>query len=125
MQDFQELQVWQKSHQLALQIYRVTRIFPREELYGLTSQIRRCASSIGANTAEGCCRQSSADFARFLQIACGSAGELECHTLLARDLEMLKTDTANELLKSIREIKRMLTGLINRVRQSEPKNRTA
>jgi four helix bundle protein len=69
MQDFKNLKVWQKSHELTLEIYKVTASFPKEELFGLTSQIRRASSSISANIAEGCGRQSDADFARFLQIA--------------------------------------------------------
>jgi len=77
MQNFHNLHVWQKSHQLTLEIYSRSKMFPREEVYGLTSQMRRASSSIGMNIAEGCCRRGSAEMARFLQIAMGSAGELE------------------------------------------------
>jgi four helix bundle protein len=77
MKDFRELKVWQKSHQLTLDIYKATAPFPKDEQYGITSQIRRAAASVAANIAEGCCRGTDADFARFLQIAISSASELE------------------------------------------------
>ena len=84
MQDFKKLQVWAKSHDLTLRMCELTSQFPREEIYGLTSQIRRACASIPTNIAEGCGRKSSADFARFLQIAMGSASETEYLILLAR-----------------------------------------
>jgi four helix bundle protein len=93
MKDFRELKVWEKAHALVLNLYRETTSFPPSELYGLTVQIRRAAASIPANIAEGCGRGSSADFARFLQIAMGSACELEYHLLLARDLGFLGAAT--------------------------------
>ena len=83
MKDFRQLKVWDKSHELALSIYRATKDFPKEELYGLTSQIRRASMSIPTNIAEGCGRNTDADFARFLQMAMGSASETEYHLLLA------------------------------------------
>jgi four helix bundle protein len=89
VRDFRELKVWEKAHQLTLDIYRVTTILPKDELYGLTSQIRRSCASIPANIAEGCGRSGEAEFARFLQRAMGSACELEYHLLLARDLNFL------------------------------------
>jgi four helix bundle protein len=79
MRDFKEYKVWEKSHYLALEVYRVTATFPKEELYGLTSQIRRASTSIPANIAEGCGRSGNTELARFLQIAMGSASELEYH----------------------------------------------
>jgi four helix bundle protein len=90
MKNFRELKVWGKSHQLTLAVYKATTTFPREEEYGLTSQLRRACASVPANIAEGCGRGSEADFARFLQIAMGSASELEYHLLLARDLNLLR-----------------------------------
>jgi len=87
LKDFHELKVWQKAHQLTLAVYQITVSFPREELYGLTSQLRRCSSSIPANLAEGCGTNGDAEFARFCSIAMGSASELEYHLLLAKDLE--------------------------------------
>lgn len=89
MKDFRDLVVWQKAHDVALRVYQFTRPFPTEERYGLTAQLRRSASSIGANIAEGCGRGSDADFRRFLHIAMGSASELEYHLLLSRDLHYL------------------------------------
>ena len=77
MQDFRELKVWQKAHELTLAVYRATQSFPRDELYGLTSQLRRSASSIPANLAEGRCRRSDRDFGRFVGIALGSASETD------------------------------------------------
>jgi four helix bundle protein len=84
MKSFKELQVWQKAHGLTLAVYGTTRTFPREELFGLTSQMRRSAASIGANIAEGCGRRSDGEMRRFLQIARGSAAEIEYHLPLAR-----------------------------------------
>ncbi len=89
MKDFKSLKVWHKAHQLTLLVYALTRTFPREEMYGLTSQIRRAAASIPANIAEGSGRRSDGELRRFLQIARGSASELEYHLLLARDLGFL------------------------------------
>src|SRR3954454_19137176 len=91
MQSFKNLRVWEKAHLLTLDIYKSTGTFPREELYGLTSQMRRSSASIGANIAEGCCRKGDTELGRFLQIAMGSASELEYQLLLARDLEMIKS----------------------------------
>jgi len=89
MKNFRDLQVWQKAHLLTPRVYQATSAFPREEVYGLTSQMRRCSASIAANLAEGCGRQGNNEFHRFLQIALGSASELEYHFLLARDLNYL------------------------------------
>jgi four helix bundle protein len=97
MKDFRDLKVWQKSHSLTLNIYSATTAFPKEEMYGLTSQIRRSCSSIAANIAEGCGRNGDAEFARFLQIAMGSASELEYHLLLANDLKFLRASDYTEL----------------------------
>src|SRR5271169_2880769 len=90
MQDFRHLKVWEKAHDLTLAIYKSSKTFPRDEIYGLTSQMRRASVSIGANIAEGTCRRGDVEFARFLQMAAGSASEVEYQLLLARDLEMLK-----------------------------------
>lgn len=118
MQDFKQLKVWQKSHRLALAIYQTTRAFPKEEMFALTSQMRRAAQSVSANIAEGCCRNGDAEFARFLYFATGSASELECHLLLARDLNFLPPAAATELLNAVEEVKRMLASLISKLRHS-------
>ena len=115
MKDFHELKVWQKAHQLTLVVYQTTAAFPREERYGLTSQLRRCSSSIPANLAEGCGRSGDAEFARFCSIAMGSASELEYHLLLARDLNLLKPKEHAELSQRATELKRMLTALIQKL----------
>lgn len=109
MRNFRELKVWQKSHGLVLAVYKATTRFPREELYGLTNQIRRASTSIPANIAEGCGRAGETELARFLQIAMGSASELEYYLLLARDLDFLKALVYEGLDSQVTEVKRMLT----------------
>jgi four helix bundle protein len=116
MQDFRRLSVWQKAHELTLAVYETTRRYPKEELYGLTSQSRRSAASIPTNIAEGCGRGSRPDFARFLQIACGSAAEVEYHLLLARDLSFLDPELHDRLAAKVCEVKQMLTALIRKVK---------
>jgi four helix bundle protein len=111
MRDFRQLQVWQKAHRLTLDIYRVSSGFPREEQFGLTSQVRRSAASVPANIAEGCGRDSEPDFARFLSVAGGSASETEYHLLLARDLGMLDEQTHAALDTQVNEVKKMLRAL--------------
>jgi four helix bundle protein len=86
LRNFRELTVWQKAHELVVEIYRVSGGFPSEERFGLTVQLRKAAVSIGSNIAEGCGRGTNKDFARFLSIAAGSASEVEYQVLLARDL---------------------------------------
>jgi four helix bundle protein len=122
MQGFRELKVWQKAHALTLAIYQVTSRFPREEVYGLTAQMRRCCSSIPANIAEGCGRNSDQDFARFLQIAMGSASELEYHILLARDLGFMTSEYHLQHSQTVVEIKRMLSSFIARLRNDHRTN---
>ena len=115
VKDFHELKVWQKAHELTLAIYRATVDFPRAELYGLTSQLRRANASIGANLAEGCGRSGDAEFARFCSIAMGSASELEYHLLLARDLKLFKPGDYEKLAPRATELKRMLTALLQKL----------
>lgn len=122
MQDFRKLGVWEKSHLLTLRIYEATDRFPREELFGLSLQMRRSSSSIPTNIAEGCGRGTSADFARFLHIAMGSACELEYQLILARDRNYLPAEQYASLEIAVQEVKRMLTSLINKVRCTRPEN---
>ena len=117
MKDFKELKVWHKTHALVVLVYEASRRFPREEIYGLRSQLRRAAVSVGANIAEGCGRRSDGEFIRFLQIARGSASELEYHLLVARDLKFLSGDLHVELQKKVTEVQRMLTSLVSAVEQ--------
>ena len=112
MRDFRELKVREKAHRLTLDVYRATREFPRQELYGLTGQIRRASASIGANIAEGAGKNSRPEFARFLQIALGSASELEYHLLLSRDLGYLAEENHQLISAQVVETKKMLTGFI-------------
>jgi len=116
LRDFKQLQVWEKSHQVTLAIYRATAGFPKDEMYGLTNQMRRASVSVPANIAEGCGRSSDADFGRFLYIAMGSASELEYHLLLAHDLSYLTTNDYQLLTSQTIEIKRMLTGFIKKLK---------
>jgi four helix bundle protein len=112
LRNFRDLKVYQKAHQLTLAVYKATVSFPKEEMYGLTSQIRRSCESIPANIAEGCGRSGGADLGRFLQIAMGSASELEYHLLLARDLHLLELPQYNRLATVVTEVKRMLATFI-------------
>ena len=116
MQSFKNLKVWEKAHALTLDIYRYSKAFPRDEVYGLTSQMRRSSASIGANIAEGCCRKGDSELGRFLQIAMGSASELEYHLLLARDLDFLNSPDYQRLELEVVEVKRMLSSLIRKLR---------
>jgi four helix bundle protein len=115
MKNFRDLQVWRKAHGLVLESYRVTNGFPKEELFGLTSQMRRAAVSIAANLAEGCGKRAYREFQRFLGIAVASASELEYHFLLARDLTLVDQASYKHLDAAVVEIKRMLAALIRKV----------
>ena len=112
MQDFRNLKVWQKAHQLALSVYQGSAAFPNHEVFGLRSQMRRACTSVPINLAEGCGRGSDADFGRFVQIAMGSARELEYEVLLARDLTYLSPETYEQLTRGTIEVKRMLAALL-------------
>ena len=116
MKDFRELKVWDKAHQVTLAVYHATAKFPKDEMYGLKSQMRRSCASIPSNIAEGCGRSSDAELARFLHIAMGSACELEYQLLLARDLNFLNNSRCEELTDSITEVKRMLASLLKRLK---------
>jgi four helix bundle protein len=116
VRNFRDIKAWQKGHELALQAYRFTASFPDSERYGLTSQIRRAAISVPANIAEGCGRNSEADFARFLHIAMGSASELEYLLLVSRDLGFVAANTHNDFERNVVEVKRMLTGFVQKLK---------
>jgi four helix bundle protein len=116
MKKFRDLQIWQRSHKLTLEIYRITKEFPKSELYGLVSQMRRSASSIPTNIAEGCGRSTDKDFARFLDNAMGSASELEYQLILCGDLEYITQDTCEKTNSELTEIKRMLNAFIQKLR---------
>lgn len=112
MKDFRSLKVWKKAHNLTLSIYTTSALFPDEERFGLTSQIRRAAVSVPANIAEGCGRGGDIEFARFLQIAMGSAVEIEYHLLLAHDLNIVDDTIYKKLEADVIEIKKMLASFI-------------
>ena len=116
MKDFRNLTVWEKSHRLTLDIYVATKTFPKEELFGLTSQIRRASSSIPANIAEGCGKSTDPDFSRFLQIAFGSACEVEYHLILARDLNYLNQEGHVKINDELLAVKKMLASLISKIK---------
>lgn len=115
MKDYRKLVVWQKAHQLTLDVYQVVADFPKDELYGLVSQMKRSAASIPTNIAEGCGRDSEPDFRRFLIMAFGSANELEYQIILSKDLQFLDTDKSLLILDRIEEIKKMLNSLIGKL----------
>lgn len=115
MKDFRKLNVWGKAHSLVLEVYPATRNFPKEELYVLTSQIRRAVLSVPTNIAEGCGRGSDADFNRFLQIAFGSATETEYLLLVSKDLEYIDANHYEHLNNHVKEIKKMLTSLMQTI----------
>jgi four helix bundle protein len=118
MRNFRRLDVWKKAHQLTLDVYRASTNFPNSERYGLTSQLQRAAASIGANLAEGCARQTDGDFKRFIEIASGSACEVEYHLLLAHDLSLLNEQDYKALDAKVNEVKRMLFGLAQYLKSS-------
>lgn len=115
MKDFRDFKVWEKAHELVLATYRATETLPKHEMFGLVSQIRRCSSSIPANIAEGCGRLGNSELHRFLQIACGSANEMEYHLLLAKDLGYLSEEAYLILDEQLAEVKRMLVALTRKV----------
>jgi len=110
--DFRRIDVWHKSHGVVLDIYRITRGYPREEMFGLTSQSRRAAMSMPANIAEGCGRGTVPELARFMGNSMGSASELQYHLILARDLGYLAQDVSDPLIERTEEVGRMLNGYI-------------
>jgi len=116
MQNYKDLKVWEKAHLFTLKVYESTKAFPKEEIYSLTNQLRRSASSIPANIAEGCGKNSKNDFAHYLNIALGSTNESEYYLILSKDLKYLEEDLFQILFNLINEVKGMLIALINKVR---------
>jgi len=115
MKNFRDLKVWGKSHSIALKVYGLTKSFPKEELYGLVSQMRRSSSSIPTNIAEGCGRGSDSQFAYFLNIALGSASELEYQLILSTDLEYVSKENSKKIQKELIEVKKMMAKLYKAV----------
>ena len=112
LKNYKELKVWQKSYQLCLHIYKETKRFPKDEMYGLTSQIRRSAVSIPSNIAEGYGRKTTLDYVKFLYIAYGSVCELETQTMISGDLGYVVKERLQEIRQEIGDVERMLKALI-------------
>jgi four helix bundle protein len=115
MQDFRNLTVWQASRRLVRHVYHLTATLPREEDFGLRAQMRRAGVSVCSNIAEGCGRRGDREFRRFLDMAMGSACELECELVLCGDLDLVKEAGHKEVIENLIEIKRMLSGLIRQL----------
>ena len=112
LKNYKELKVWEKAYKLCLDIYTVTKRFPKEEIYGLTSQIRRSAVSIPSNIAEGYGRKTTSEYVRFLYIAYGSVCELETQTMISGDLGYMKKEKLQELREELGDVERMLKAMI-------------
>ncbi len=115
MRDFRDLKVWEKAHNLTLELYRLTKGFPVDEQFGLTAQLRRAAASVPTNIAEGCGRGSERELARFMSIAGGSVSEVEYQLLLAYELKYFNYETYKELEQQVNEIKKMLNKFIQKL----------
>ena len=120
LKSYKDLKVWQKAYRLCLDIYRITREFPKEERYGLTSQIRRSAVSVPSNIAEGYGRRTTADYVRSLYIAYGSNCELETQMLLSGDLEYVEDGILQGVMSEVQDVERMLKALIKSLSAKEP-----
>jgi four helix bundle protein len=123
MRDFRGLEVWQRAHALTLAIYRETRRLPREELYGLTSQLRRAAVSVGSSIAEACGHRSDREVARYFQIARSSASEVDYQLLLARDLGYLGDEPLRSMARDLESVMRMLAALLTKLDERPPRVR--
>lgn len=116
MLNFKDLAIWQRSHKLTIEIYRATQSFPKEEVYGLTSQIRRAVSSIPTNIAEGCGRRTNAELTNFLNIASGSASEVEYEILLAKEIGYITAEQFEAWTKEIDEIRSMIAAYMKKLK---------
>lgn len=125
MKDFRGLKVWEKAHQLTLLIYRESKNFPNEEKYALTSQLRRSAASVPTNLAEGCGRGPDREFSRFVQVAMGSASEVEYLLLLCHELGYLEDEVHQQLDELTSEVKRMLASLLKKLNVHDGPRRAA
>ncbi len=124
LKSYKDLQVWQKVYELCLEIYGVTKSFPKGEAYGLTSQIRRAAVSVPSNIAEGYGRKTTPDYLKSLYIAYGSNCELETQVLLAKDLGYTNGEDAEKLLGAVGDVERMLKALIKSLERKQSNTRT-
>lgn len=117
MRDYKKYDIWKLSHLLTLEVYKITESFPKEEIFGLTSQIRRASSSIGINIVEGCGRGSDEDFKRFLRNASGSSFEVEYILLLSKDLNYISEEKFLELSPKTEELKMKISKLILKIEE--------
>lgn len=117
MINYRDLKIWQRAHALTLRVYKLTESFPAVEVYSLSSQMKRAAYSIPMNICEGCGKSTDKDLARFLDIAAGSASELDYQFLLAKDLRFMDVKTYDQLSSELIEIRKMLTAFITQVRK--------
>lgn len=115
---YKDLKVWQKSFDLSLQVYTLTRKFPKEEVYSLTSQIRRSAVSIPSNIAEGYARNRKLEYIQFLRIAFGSGAELETQLLIAKNLDYVSSSDLDKSIRLLDEVMKMLNSLIFKIKSS-------
>lgn len=113
---FTDLDAWQKAHLLAVQIYKTTRLFPKEEMFGLTAQMRRSAVSIPSNIAEGFARMSKKEKAQFMLIAKGSLNELQSQLLISRDVNLIKKEEFAKIAKDCIEVSKLLVGLLKSIK---------
>lgn len=116
MKDFKNIEIWKRSHQLTLEIYRAAQQFPKEEMWGLTSQLRRAVASIPTNIAEGCGRRTNAELANFLNIASGSASEVEYEILLAKEVGYISTEQYESWTREISELRSMLAAYMKKLK---------
>ncbi len=121
MKSHKDLIVWQKSIEFVLNIYKITKLFPHEELYGITSQIRRASVSISSNIAEGAARKGKKEFIQFLYISLGSVSELETQIIIAHGLEYIDSETENLFQMELKAIRNMILGLIKQLNLKEDK----
>ncbi len=123
MRDYKKYDIWKLSHLLTLEVYKITESFPKEEIFGLTSQFRRASSSIGINIVEGCGRGSDEDFKRFLRNASGSAFEVEYILLLSKDLNYISEEKFIGLTPKAEELKMKISKLILKIEEDINKNK--
>ena len=116
MRKFKELEIWKLSKEITTEVYRITKNMPSEELFGLTSQMRRAAISIPSNISEGCSRSSNVEFTRFLQIAIGSSFELETQLIISKDLDFLDTESVNKISKRLGILQTKVNAFITSVK---------
>ena len=114
IRSFTDLNAWKEAHQLALRVYIITKEFPKDEIYGLTSQIRRCAVSITSNIAEGFSRQSYKDKVQFYSISAGSVTEIQSQLLIARDIKYISKESFNEIADKTIVVQKLINGLIKK-----------